>query len=333
MIEQNISLKNYNTFGIDVKTESFVAIKSETQLVEILQGHEGKPFRVLGGGSNILLTEDYKGLTLVMKNKGISIKDETETNVIIEVKAGENWHEVVLWSLDNDFGGIENLALIPGSVGAAPIQNIGAYGVELKSVFHSCKALDLGNLTFKEFDKSACEFGYRNSIFKTKLKGKVIITSVQLQLQKKPHQTQTHYGALQNAIEGKQLNIQNIAAAVISIRKSKLPDPNEIGNSGSFFKNPVIPKKHFKELQSLYPEIPHYPDQNNHIKIPAGWLIEKLGYKGKRYGDAGVHKKQALVLVNYGQAKGSDLLNLALEIQTQIIEHFQIKLEIEVNLL
>lgn len=333
MIEQNISLKNYNTFGIDVKTESFVAIKSETQLVEILQGHEGKPFRVLGGGSNILLTEDYKGLTLVMKNKGISIKDETETNVIIEVKAGENWHEVVLWSLDKDFGGIENLALIPGSVGAAPIQNIGAYGVELKSVFHSCKALDLGNLTFKEFDKSACEFGYRNSIFKTKLKGKVIITSVQLQLQKKPHQTQTHYGALQNAIEGKQLNIQNIAAAVISIRKSKLPDPNEIGNSGSFFKNPVIPKKHFKELQSLYPEIPHYPDQNNHIKIPAGWLIEKLGYKGKRYGDAGVHKKQALVLVNYGQAKGSDLLNLALEIQTQIIEHFQIKLEIEVNLL
>lgn len=333
MIEQNISLKNYNTFGIDVKTESFVAIKSETQLVEILQGHEGKPFRVLGGGSNILLTEDYKGLTLVMKNKGISIKDETETNVIIEVKAGENWHEVVLWSLDKDFGGIENLALIPGSVGAAPIQNIGAYGVELKSVFHSCKALDSGNLTFKEFDKSACEFGYRNSIFKTKLKGKVIITSVQLQLQKKPHQTQTHYGALQNAIEGKQLNIQNIAAAVISIRKSKLPDPNEIGNSGSFFKNPVIPKKHFKELQSLYPEIPHYPDQNNHIKIPAGWLIEKLGYKGKRYGDAGVHKKQALVLVNYGQAKGSDLLNLALEIQTQIIEHFQIKLEIEVNLL
>ena len=333
MIEQNISLKNYNTFGIDVKTESFVAIKSETQLVEILQGHQDKPFRVLGGGSNILLTEDYKGLTLVMKNKGISIKDETETNVIIEVKAGENWHELVLWSLDNEFGGIENLALIPGSVGAAPIQNIGAYGVELKSVFHSCKALDLGNLTFKEFDKSACEFGYRNSIFKTKLKGKVIITSVQLQLQKKPHQTQTHYGALQNAIEGKQLNIQNIAAAVISIRKSKLPDPNEIGNSGSFFKNPVIPKKHFKELQSLYPEIPHYPDQNNHVKIPAGWLIEKLGYKGKRYGDAGVHKKQALVLVNYGQAKGSDLLNLALEIQTQIIEHFQIKLEIEVNLL
>lgn len=333
MIEQNISLKNYNTFGIDVKTESFVAIKSETQLVEILQGHQDKPFRVLGGGSNILLTEDYKGLTLVMKNKGISIKDETETNVIIEVKAGENWHELVLWSLDNEFGGIENLALIPGSVGAAPIQNIGAYGVELKSVFHSCKALDLGNLTFKEFDKSACEFGYRNSIFKTKLKGKVIITSVQLQLQKKPHQTQTHYGALQNAIEGKQLNIQNIAAAVISIRKSKLPDPNEIGNSGSFFKNPVIPKKHFKELQSLYPEIPHYPDQNNHVKIPAGWLIEKLGYKGKRYGDTGVHKKQALVLVNYGQAKGSDLLNLALEIQTQIIEHFQIKLEIEVNLL
>lgn len=333
MIEQNISLKNYNTFGIDVKTESFVAIKSETQLVEILQGHEDKPFRVLGGGSNILLTEDYKGLTLVMKNKGISIKDETETNVIIEVKAGENWHQLVLWSLDNEFGGIENLALIPGSVGAAPIQNIGAYGVELKSVFHSCKALDLGNLTFKEFDKSACEFGYRNSVFKKKLKGKVIITSVQLQLQKKPHQTQTHYGAIKNAIEGKQLNIQNIAAAVISIRKSKLPDPNEIGNSGSFFKNPVIPKKHFKELQSLYPEIPHYPDQNNHVKIPAGWLIEKLGYKGKRYGDAGVHKKQALVLVNYGQAKGSDLLNLALEIQTQIIEHFQIRLEIEVNLL
>jgi UDP-N-acetylmuramate dehydrogenase len=332
MMERHFSLKNYNSFGIEVETEFFAAISNEAELIEVLKSNGNKPFRVLGGGSNVLLTEDYKGLTLVMQNKGISILEETASHVLIEVQAGENWHELVLWALENDFGGIENLALIPGSVGAAPIQNIGAYGVELSSVFHRCKALDLESLSFNEFDKAACEFGYRSSVFKTHLKGKAIITRVQFKLSKKTHQTHTQYGALQASLQGKEISIQNIAASVIAIRKSKLPDPAQIGNSGSFFKNPVIPVNQFKQLQENYPEIPHYPDTAEKIKIPAGWLIEKLGYKGKRFGDAGVHEKQALVLVNYGNAKGVELLNLAQQIQEQVLQNFGIQLEVEVNI-
>jgi UDP-N-acetylmuramate dehydrogenase len=332
MMERHFSLKNYNSFGIEVETEFFAAISNEAELIEVLKSNGNKPFRVLGGGSNVLLTEDYKGLTLVMQNKGISILEETASHVLIEVQAGENWHELVLWALENDFGGIENLALIPGSVGAAPIQNIGAYGVELSSVFHRCKALDLESLSFNEFDKAACEFGYRSSVFKTHLKGKAIITRVQFKLSKKTHQTHTQYGALQASLQGKEISIQNIAASVIAIRKSKLPDPAQIGNSGSFFKNPVIPVNQFKQLQENYPEIPHYPDTAEKIKIPAGWLIEKLGYKGKRFGDAGVHEKQALVLVNYGNAKGVELLNLAQQIQEQVLQNFGVQLEVEVNI-
>lgn len=332
MMERHFSLKNYNSFGIEVETEFFAAISNEAELIEVLKSNGNKPFRVLGGGSNVLLTEDYKGLTLVMQNKGISILEETASHVLIEVQAGENWHELVLWALENDFGGIENLALIPGSVGAAPIQNIGAYGVELSSVFHRCKALDLASLSFNEFDKAACEFGYRSSVFKTHLKGKAIITRVQFKLSKKNHQTHTQYGTLQASLQGKEISIQNIAASVIAIRKSKLPDPAQIGNSGSFFKNPVIPVNQFKQLQENYPEIPHYPDTAEKIKIPAGWLIEKLGYKGKRFGDAGVHEKQALVLVNYGNAKGVELLNLAQQIQEQVLQNFGVQLEVEVNI-
>ena len=332
MMERHFSLKNYNSFGIEVETEFFAAISNEAELIQVLKSNGNKPFRVLGGGSNVLLTEDYKGLTLVMQNKGISILEETESHVLIEVQAGENWHELVLWALENDFGGIENLALIPGSVGAAPIQNIGAYGVELSSVFHRCKALDLESLSFNEFDKAACEFGYRSSVFKTHLKGKAIITRVQFKLSKKNHQTHTQYGTLQASLQGKEMSIQNIAASVIAIRKSKLPDPAQIGNSGSFFKNPVIPVNQFKQLQENYPEIPHYPDTAEKIKIPAGWLIEKLGYKGKRFGDAGVHEKQALVLVNYGNAKGVELLNLAQQIQEQVLQNFGVQLEVEVNI-
>lgn len=332
MMERHFSLKNYNSFGIEVETEFFAAISNEKELIEVLKSNGNKPFRVLGGGSNVLLTEDYKGLTLVMQNKGISILEETASHVLIEVQAGENWHELVLWALENDFGGIENLALIPGSVGAAPIQNIGAYGVELSSVFHRCKALDLESLSFNEFDKAACEFGYRSSVFKTHLKGKAIITRVQFKLSKKTHQTHTQYGTLQASLQGKEMSIQNIAASVIAIRKSKLPDPAQIGNSGSFFKNPVIPVNQFKQLQENYPEIPHYPDTAEKIKIPAGWLIEKLGYKGKRFGDAGVHEKQALVLVNYGNAKGVELLNLAQQIQEQVLQNFGVQLEVEVNI-
>lgn len=333
MIKENISLKNYNTFGIDVKTKFFAEITSENQLVEILKSIKCFPFRVLGSGSNVLLTNDYNGYTFIMKNKGINILDETESDILIEVQAGEDWHELVLWALEKDYGGIENLALIPGSVGAAPIQNIGAYGVELNSVFQSCRALDIKSLSFKTYEKQACEFRYRSSIFKTKLKEKVIITSVRLCLQKKPHQTQTEYGDLKAEIQGKELTIQNIASKVIAIRKSKLPDPKQIGNSGSFFKNPIITKKQLLKLQKKFPEIPYYTEYNNLFKVPAGWLIEKIGYKGKRIGDAGIHKKQALVLVNYGNSKGSELYDLAKEIQEQIVLNFEIELEFEVNVI
>ncbi len=333
MMKQNISLKNYNTFGIDVKTKSFISIKSKKDLLEILDLIKNHSFRILGGGSNILLTKDFYGLTILMQNKGIRVLSESENEIIVEVQAGENWHEFVLWALERDYGGIENLALIPGSVGAAPIQNIGAYGVELKSVFHSCKVLDLESSSFKTFDKEACEFGYRTSIFKNLLKEKIIITSVNLRLQKKPHQTQTSYGSIQNEIKKRPLNIQNIAKAIISIRKSKLPDPKEIGNCGSFFKNPVITIQHFEKLLRTFPEIPHYPDKKNKVKVPAGWLIEKLGFKGKRYGNVGVHKKQALVLINYGQAEGKEVLELASKIQAQVLKVFMIKLEIEVTLM
>jgi len=333
MIKQNISLKNYNTFGIDVKTKSFVSIKSEKDLLEILDLIKDHSFRILGGGSNILLTKDFNGLTILMQNKGINILSESKSQIIVEAQAGENWHKLVLWALERDYGGIENLAFIPGSVGAAPIQNIGAYGVELKSVFHSCKVLDLETSSLKTFDKEACEFGYRTSIFKNSLKEKIIITSIKLKLQKKPHQTQTSYGSIQNEIKKRPLNIQNIAKTIISIRKSKLPDPKEIGNCGSFFKNPVITIQHFEKLLKTFPEIPHYTDKKNKVKVPAGWLIEKLGFKGKRYGNVGVHEKQALVLINYGQAKGKEVLELASKIQAQVLKVFMIKLEVEVTLM
>ena len=332
MIKENHSLKNYNTFGIDVKTKFLIGIKSETQLLKVLKSNKNKPFRVIGGGSNILLTKNYLGLTLIMENKGIGILKETKKKVLLEVQAGENWHDLVNWSLERNLGGIENLALIPGSVGAAPIQNIGAYGVELESVFQSCRALKIDGLNFKDYYKDDCQFSYRSSIFKTKLKDKVIITSVRLKLQKIPHKIKIHYSSLNIFLKGKTPSIQNVASAVIEIRKSKLPDPNEIGNSGSFFKNPLIHKEQFKKLQKKHPKLPHFEEENEFVKIPAAWLIEKLGYKGKRYGDAGVHKKQALVLVNYGSARGVDILNLAQEIQVQVTKHFNIKLEIEVNL-
>ena len=332
--KENFSLKPYNTFGIEVQTKYFCKVCDTRELKEILERNKNLPFNVLGGGSNILFTEDFKGLTLLIDNKGIEVLHETSKTVTVEVQAGENWHEFVLWCLDNNYGGVENLALIPGSVGAAPIQNIGAYGVELSSVFKSCKAFNIDTLEEELIEKKDCKFNYRSSVFKTHQKRKYIITSVCFQLQKFPHQIKIDYGLIKTQFGQNYLpDIREVAKAVIAIRESKLPNPKKIGNCGSFFKNPLISIAHYKLLKLTYPELPSYPNYNKHVKVPAAWLIDKLGFKGIRNGDAGVHKNQALVLVNHGKAEGKEILNLAKKIQLKVKETFNISLETEVNII
>jgi UDP-N-acetylmuramate dehydrogenase len=268
--------------------------------------------------------------------KGISVISEGNTHKILKVMAGENWHEFVMYCVNNDLGGVENLSLIPGNVGTAPIQNIGAYGVELKDVFESCAAIDMETLEEKIFDREACEFGYRNSTFKQNAKGKYIITSVNLKLSTSQHKTSTSYGAIREKLLEMKIDtptISDISKAVIAIRQSKLPDPAILGNSGSFFKNPVISVEHFKQFRRKNPKAPFYEVSTTQFKIPAGWLIEQAGFKGKRFGDAGVHKNQALVLVNYGNATGSEIWELALRIQKKVKEKFGIYIEPEVNVI
>ncbi|MFC4269029.1 UDP-N-acetylmuramate dehydrogenase [Polaribacter marinivivus] len=333
-IEENISLKNYNTFGIDVTAKRFICIDSVYQLQELLKVE--KDIFLISGGSNMLLTKDIEKLVVHIDIKGVSIDHENENEVFLTVNAGENWHEFVLWCVDNNYGGLENLSLIPGNVGTCPIQNIGAYGVEVKDTITKVEALHIEKGKLVQFSNEECKFGYRNSIFKNEVKGKYIITSVSFKLTKQNHNFNTSYGAIETELTSKNIakpNLKNISDAVIAIRKSKLPDPKEIGNSGSFFKNPVITKAHFLTLQKTYPEIPSYIVSENQVKVPAGWLIEKAGFKGKRFGDFGVHKKQALVLVNYNNATGKDIYNLAETIQKEIKSKFDIKLEIEVNVI
>lgn len=333
-IEENISLKNYNTFGIDVTAKRFICIDSVYQLQELLKVE--KDIFLISGGSNMLLTKDIEKLVVHIDIKGVSIDQENENEVFLTVNAGENWHEFVLWCVDNNYGGLENLSLIPGNVGTCPIQNIGAYGVEVKDTITKVEALHIETGKLVQFSNEECKFGYRNSIFKNEVKGKYIITSVSFKLTKQNHNFNTSYGAIETELTSKNIakpNLKNISDAVIAIRKSKLPDPKEIGNSGSFFKNPVITKAHFLTLQKTYPEIPSYIVSENQVKVPAGWLIEKAGFKGKRFGDFGVHKKQALVLVNYNNATGKDIYNLAETIQKKIKSKFEIKLEIEVNVI
>ena len=331
--QKDVSLLPYNTFGIDVKSKKFVSVRSTDELKAVLNQNQEKRLLVLGGGSNLLLTKDFEGLTLRIENRGIEIVQEEQRSAKVKVAAGENWHDFVLWCLENDLGGVENLALIPGNVGAAPIQNIGAYGVELREVFESCEAISIETGEVKIFKKDECDFGYRNSIFKNILKGKYIIFSVQFNLNKPPHALNISYKGLSEKLEGKIINIQSIAQAVIEIRTSKLPDPKKIGNCGSFFKNPVITSIKFNDLKQQYPDIPHYPDQEGKIKIPAAWLIDKLGYKGYRNHDAGVHPNQALVLVNHGNATGAEIKKLAQQIRNKVKEKFAINLEFEVNIL
>jgi len=283
----------------------------------------------------MLLTKDIDALVIHLNLKGIETVSETEEHTIIKANAGENWHDFVIWCLEHNYGGLENLSLIPGNVGTAPIQNIGAYGVELKDTFVECEVINLSNQDTKTITKAECAFGYRDSIFKGKDKGSYIILSVTFKLSKKHHELQISYGAITSELQKmkvKNPSIQDVSKAVISIRQSKLPNPKDIGNSGSFFKNPVISKKQFDDLLDLFPEIPSYVVSETEIKVPAGWLIEKAGFKGKRFDNYGVHEKQALVLVNYGSAKGKDILELAKLIQVTVHRIFGISLETEVNI-
>ena len=333
-ILNNISLKEYNTFGVECYAKRFVSIESFYQLQQLLK-NEHDVF-LISGGSNMLLTKNIDKLVVLINIKGISIDQENENAVHLTVNAGENWHEFVLWCISQDFGGLENLSLIPGNVGTCPIQNIGAYGVEVKDTITKVEVLEIETGKLVTFSNADCNFGYRNSIFKNESKGTYVLTAVSFRLTKKTHQLNTSYGAIETALQEQNISnptIKNISDAVISIRKSKLPDPKEIGNGGSFFKNPVISKTQFLELQKEYPKIPSYRISNTEVKVPAGWLIEQADFKGKRFGDFGVHEKQALVLVNYGNASGKEIHELAQKIQATIFTEFGIPLEIEVNVM
>jgi len=334
-IQQNISLKTYNTFGIEAIASHFAEITTIKDLQEILE-KEGYPnIFVLSGGSNILITNNLNALVVYINIKGITILSEDENSVVLKVMAGENWHEFVMWSISHDYGGLENLSLIPGNVGTSPIQNIGAYGVELKDYFDSCEAIEIATRQLVKFSKSECQFGYRDSIFKNDGKGKYIITSVNFKLTKSPHKLNTSYGAIESELREKGIGnptIKDVSNAVMAIRRRKLPDPDELGNSGSFFKNPVITETKFLTFIKDNPEAPFYRISKTSYKIPAGWLIEECGFKAKRFGDAGVHKNQALVLVNYGTASGQDILQLSNKIREAVLKRFGIKITPEVNI-
>lgn len=332
---QNVSLKDHNTFGIDVSSEMFYHITTEEQLLTVLAANKTQHLFVLGGGSNMLLTQDIHIPVLHIDLKGVDVVSETEDSIILKVAAGENWHDFVISCINANYGGLENMSLIPGNVGTAPIQNIGAYGVELKDCFYSCSAIHIKTQASRTFNKTDCEFEYRNSIFKNQLKGEYIITSVSFSLTKKNHKLSTSYGAIQEALDAKNIvapSIKNISEAVIAIRQSKLPDPKKLGNSGSFFKNPVVGLEDFKTFQDKFPEAPFYEVSTTEFKIPAGWLIEQAGFKGKRNGDAGVHKNQALVLVNYGNATGKEIWALAMSVKDAVYKKFGITIEPEVNI-
>ena len=333
-ISSNFSLKDYNTFNINVKSDKFISINSEDQLIDFLSQHkEEENIFFLGGGSNVLFSKDYNGTIIHISIKGKKIIEELDDKVIIEVSSGENWHDFVKWSIDNNYGGIENLSLIPGNVGAAPIQNIGAYGVELKDVFDSCRVLSIDSNEIKIFNKDECDFNYRSSVFKSEKKNKYVILSIRLKLTKEPHSYNLSYESLRERFNDKDINLSNISREIIKIRESKLPDPKKIGNCGSFFKNPFIDSEKLDILLEKYPKLPYHKGENGLYKIPAAWLIEKMGFKKKSLGDAGVYINQPLVIVNNGNATGSDILNFANSIKKSVKENFNIDLEEEVNII
>jgi UDP-N-acetylmuramate dehydrogenase len=335
-IHTNFTLKKYNTFGIEAKAKQFVAVHNLAELKSVLEKHKEDKKFILGGGSNMLLTQDIDALVIHIDLKGKKIIKEDDDFVWVESQAGENWHEFVLWTIDQNFGGLENMSLIPGNVGTTPVQNIGAYGTEIKDTFVSCEAMNLLTQEMKTFTKEECNFGYRESIFKHEAKDKFVITSVIFKLTKRNHKINTSYGDITKELEKQNVTtptLKDVSNAVIAIRKSKLPDPKELGNSGSFFKNPIISKESFEKVQQKFPEVKFFEVSSTEVKVPAGWLIEHSGLKGYRKDDAGVHKNQALVLVNYGNATGQDILNLSKYVQKTVFDKYGIAIEAEVNVI
>jgi len=334
-ILRNVSLLPFNTFGLDVKAENFVEVSSLEELRQSLNTGI-QPVMLLGGGSNVLFAGDVPGLVVKNNLKGIQVIREFKNKVWVEVGGGENWHQFVLWAVANHYGGVENMSLIPGTVGASPIQNIGAYGVELKDVFVRLKALHLSTGKNKTFRHTACQFGYRDSVFKREEKGKWCITSVVFTLTKSPHRLNTSYGDISKTLEANGIStptIADVSRAVVQIRTSKLPDPAKIGNCGSFFKNPETDRAVLNHILVTHPQAPHYPLSDGRVKIPAGWLIEQCGWKGKRVGNTGSYERQALVLVNHGGATGEEVKNLAQAIIESVQAKFGVRLEAEVNIL
>lgn len=336
IIYDDYSLKSLNTFHIDVTCRHYTEVKSVDDIAEILShpGFEDTDKLILGGGSNILFTKNYDGIIIKNSIPGIEIIKEIDDNVYVKASAGVVWHQFVLWCIAHNLSGLENLSLIPGQVGAAPMQNIGAYGVEIKDVFESLSAYHITEKAIHHFQLNDCAFGYRESVFKNKFRNQYIILDVTFRLNKTPV-FHVNYGDIRNTLEQmmiKELSIKAVSDAVISIRSSKLPDPAVLGNAGSFFKNPVISKHQFDQLITVYPLMPNYPQQQGDVKIPAGWLIEQCGWKAKVVGNTGSHKSQALVLVNYGNATGPEIYRLALDIQQSVKEKFGILIEPEVNL-
>lgn len=332
----DFSLKNYNTFGIEAKAKQFVAVHEIADLKTVLEQNKSQKKFILGGGSNMLLTKDIEALVIHIDLKGKKIKQENDDFVWVESQAGENWHEFVLWTINQNFGGLENMSLIPGNVGTTPVQNIGAYGTEIKDTFVSCEAMAIENQEIRTFTKEECHFGYRESIFKNDVKNQYIITAVVFKLTKRNHKINTSYGDISGELLKNNITnptLKDVSNAVIAIRKSKLPDPAELGNSGSFFKNPIVLKSDFEKIHQQFPEMRYFDISETEVKVPAGWLIEQAGFKGKRFGDAGIHKNQALVLVNYGKATGQEILNVSKEIQATVFQKFGIHIEAEVNVI
>ena len=337
-IQENISLKNYNTFGVEAKAHYFVEVHDLHELKYATEFAKINHIKILflGGGSNLLFTQDFDGLVIKLNLKGISEENLDENHVLVSAKAGENWHEFVLYTLSKNYGGLENLSLIPGNVGTCPIQNVGAYGTEIKDHFVSCKALNLETSEIEELSLEDCKFGYRDSIFKTSAKGKYVIVEVTFKLTTQNHHIKTEYGAISTELKNLGIEnptIQEVSKAVINIRQSKLPNPAEIGNAGSFFKNPSIPLAQFENLKEKFPEIQGYAN-GNFVKVPAGWLIENAGWKGKQIGNVASYKLQALVIINAtGNASGKEIYDFSTQIIDSVKEKYGIELEREVNIL
>lgn len=334
-IQQNVSLKPYNTFGLDVLAKEFVVVNTLEELCILCAAFNlsNRKLLILGGGSNVLLTQDFDGMVIKMNLKGIEVVGQNDEHVWVKAMAGEVWHEFVLYCIANNLAGVENLSLIPGCVGAAPMQNIGAYGVEIKDTFDCLEAVEIATGDVVVFNREECQFGYRESIFKQEAKGKYIIASVTFRLSLNPS-FNVSYGAIQQTLEKQgisELSLKAISDAVVHIRKTKLPDPKVLGNAGSFFKNPEITTAQYNELKERFADIPGYPAGTGMVKVAAGWLIEQCGWKGKVVGNTGSHKDQALVLVNYGQATGVEIWQLAMSIQASVLEKFGITIMPEVN--